>query len=154
MIKHSNGWLRFTRHDGHRSLFDSASNNTIDLNNLFGDGDDVDSDFGALMPIMHHSSSRSTAASPQPSSHYGLIGNRSCPATPQMQRRLSEKDGATQLTSLSTLLTHHRHLFLFKNFLVIAKEKLVVLIKLTENTYKHSHILEEEKASNSRKKYH
>lgn len=126
MVKHSNGWLRFSRLDGHKSLYDN--NNTIDPNNLFGDVDDFDSDFGALMPALHHSSSRSTAASPQPSSHYGLIGTRSlgarsCPATPQMQRRLSQKDGATQLTSLSTLLTHHRHLFLFKSYLVIAKEK-------------------------------
>lgn len=119
----SNGWLRFSRLDGHRSHFD---NQNIDPTNLFGEADEVDPDFGALIPIMHHS--RSTVASPQPSSHYGLIGTRSlgarsCPATPQMQRKLSEKDGATQLTSLSTLLTHHRHLFLFKNFLVIAKEK-------------------------------
>lgn len=118
----ANGWLRFSRLDGHRN--DSSN---IDPHNLFGEADDVDENFGALIPVMHHSS-RSTMASPQPSSHYGLVGSRSlgarsCPATPQMQRKLSEKDGATQLTSLSTLLTHHRHLFLFRNFLVIAKEK-------------------------------
>jgi hypothetical protein len=118
MIKQTNGWLRFSRH---QSLFDST--NTIDPNNLFGD--DGDSEFGAIIPVLRQP--RSTAVSPQPSSHYGLVGTRSlgarsCPSTPQMQRR-SEKDGATQLTSLSTLLTHHRHLFLFKNFLVIAKEK-------------------------------
>ncbi|KAI6182643.1 hypothetical protein M3Y97_00403000 [Aphelenchoides bicaudatus] len=127
MGKPLNGWLRFSRLDGHRGLTDSSSHN-IDPHNLFGENDDADADFGALIPVMHHSS-RSTMASPQPSSHYGLVGTRSlggarsCPATPQMQRKLSEKDGATQLTSLTTLLTHHRHLFLFRNFLVIAKEK-------------------------------
>uniref|UniRef100_A0AC35GJ32 Uncharacterized protein n=1 Tax=Panagrolaimus sp. PS1159 TaxID=55785 RepID=A0AC35GJ32_9BILA len=47
----------------------------------------------------------------------------SCPSTPQMIRRSYMKEGATQLTSLSTLITHHRYLFLFNDLLLISKQK-------------------------------
>ncbi|KAE9551224.1 hypothetical protein FO519_005557 [Halicephalobus sp. NKZ332] len=47
----------------------------------------------------------------------------SCPGTPQMVRRKYMKEGATQLTSLSTLITHHRYLFLFNDLLLISKQK-------------------------------
>lgn len=47
----------------------------------------------------------------------------SCPGTPQMIRRRYMKEGATQLTSLSTLITHHRYLFLFNDLLLVSKQK-------------------------------
>lgn len=69
----------------------------------------------------------STLSSPLPNDSYlnsgGGIGSKSCPATPQMPRRRYLKEGATQLTSLSTLCTHHRYLFLFNDLLLISKQK-------------------------------
>uniref|UniRef100_A0A7E4WD79 Rho-GAP domain-containing protein n=1 Tax=Panagrellus redivivus TaxID=6233 RepID=A0A7E4WD79_PANRE len=47
----------------------------------------------------------------------------SCPSTPQMVRRRYMKEGATQLTSLSTFITHHRYLFLFNDLLLVSKQK-------------------------------
>ncbi|KAI1718619.1 hypothetical protein Ddc_09262 [Ditylenchus destructor] len=56
-------------------------------------------------------------------SGFGGAVARSCPGTPQMQRRRYLKEGATQLTSLSTLCTHHRYLFLFNDLLLVSKQK-------------------------------
>ncbi|TKR63379.1 hypothetical protein L596_027218 [Steinernema carpocapsae] len=56
----------------------------------------------------------------------------SSPATspmPPMRRRRYVKEGACQLTSLSTLVQHNRYMFLFNDLLLIAKQK-------GENSYK------------------
>ncbi|KAI6203223.1 hypothetical protein M3Y94_00531700 [Aphelenchoides besseyi] len=120
----SSGWLRFSRFDAYRG----RDHSPIEQDRA----DDIDSELGILMPRLQ-AASRSTAPSPQPSSHYGLVGTRSlgarsCPSTPQMSRRYM-KEGSTQLTSLTTLLTHHRYFFLFNDVLLISKQK-------AENSYK------------------
>ncbi|KAI6178547.1 hypothetical protein M3Y98_00512600 [Aphelenchoides besseyi] len=120
----SSGWLRFSRFDAYRG----RDHSPIEQDRA----DDIDSELGILMPQLQ-GASRSTAPSPQPSSHYGLVGTRSlgarsCPSTPQMSRRYM-KEGSTQLTSLTTLLTHHRYFFLFNDVLLISKQK-------AENSYK------------------
>lgn len=98
----------------HRRL-QSVRHQSVDGADEDLNGVDVDN---SLVPLR---SSRSLAPSPVPSSLYS--GTRSCPATPQTMRRRYLKEGPTQLTSLNTLMTHHRYLFLFNDLLLVSKQK-------------------------------
>lgn len=106
------------------------------------DGDEEDSEAEehlsalALIPVFHHGGRqaaqgghRSLSALSSPISSIGSgghrIGTRSCPSTPAMSRRRYLKEGAVQLTSLSTLQTHHRYFFLFNDLLLVSKQKYV-----------------------------
>ncbi|CAD5206619.1 unnamed protein product [Bursaphelenchus okinawaensis] len=76
-----------------------------------------------LRNVSRLSHSQSVTNSPRAPRFRPLGDQLSCPATPEPQRRIFLKDGATQLTSLTTLMTHHRHFFLFDDVLLVSKQK-------------------------------
>lgn len=109
--------------------------------NKFLDNDDEDDPellSLALVPLSYNGSSlritksQSAVSSPlNVTSSLGggiLTSTLSCPSTPQMPRRRYMREGATQLTSLTTLCTHHRYLFLFNDLLLVSKQKYVNIL--------------------------